>query len=432
MPRFSILVTLATLLAPTGAGAGLYYSGEPMAELPSQWRGYVLDQRMLRTIALPPRQAAPPNLARRRYEEAAARLTNRKNSLSADEAADLGAVYVRLGDPGRAIGVLRDALRRYPGQFHLVANLGTAWQMQGDLTQAAAYLHEAVRLAPAGLRNAEACHLRLVQSRLRSGPAVAGLADLFGIRYVGEDGRYHPGQLAAAERRRLPPDAVAVVQRLGLWLPADARLLWQLAELAGAAGDVRTAAMLMDGCVTELGLDDPELLEHRRLMRLAADAVRGDALQSTHAAHRNWLRPKSRRPLLARLDAPAPPAIRPDGVNPLSWAILGETALGGKDGPRFPAFLQQLDGRQVSLTGFMQPLGDDADAAAFLMVEAPVGCWYCETPEITGIVHVTADRTRPVVPVRAQVRVTGRLHLNRTDPERFLYTITNATVTETD
>ena len=40
------------------------------------------------------------------------------------------------------------------------------------------------------------------------------------------------------------------------------------------------------------------------------------------------------------------------------------------------------------MTGFMYPLREDPDMTAFLFIEAPVGCWYCEMPETTGIVFV--------------------------------------------
>ena len=62
-----------------------------------------------------------------------------------------------------------------------------------------------------------------------------------------------------AERKKLPANAVAVVQQLALWLPADGRLLWQLGELANVHGDVRTAAAILEGCVTELALGAVEL-----------------------------------------------------------------------------------------------------------------------------------------------------------------------------
>jgi hypothetical protein len=127
------------LLATTGgARAGLYYSGETMAELPSQWRGFLLDQRRLRNIAVPPIAGAPASPARLHYQEDAAKLEQaaRTRKLTADELADLGALYVRLGDAARAVTVLREAQRDYPNHFHIAANLGTAWQLQGDLGQA--------------------------------------------------------------------------------------------------------------------------------------------------------------------------------------------------------------------------------------------------------------------------------------------------------
>ena len=49
--------------------AGLYYSGESFAELPSQWRGFLLDQRALRMIAAQPIGVAPSPL-RKDYLEA--------------------------------------------------------------------------------------------------------------------------------------------------------------------------------------------------------------------------------------------------------------------------------------------------------------------------------------------------------------------------
>src|SRR5262249_4530168 len=96
-----VLLSMALLfgLAPA-TKAGLYYTGEPIAELPSQWRGFLLDQRALRNLAVKPPAAAPAGPMRLRYEEAAAQLekTARKRPLNADERADLGAVYVRLGE----------------------------------------------------------------------------------------------------------------------------------------------------------------------------------------------------------------------------------------------------------------------------------------------------------------------------------------------
>src|SRR5436305_13158123 len=85
--------------------AGLYYSGEQIAELPSQWRGFLIDQRALRNIAAKPTAKLAASPMRVRYEEAAARLdkTQRQRALTADESADLGALYLRLGDVAKSV-----------------------------------------------------------------------------------------------------------------------------------------------------------------------------------------------------------------------------------------------------------------------------------------------------------------------------------------
>jgi hypothetical protein len=431
-PCFLGIAVVVALLAPSApVCAGLYYSGETYSELPSQWRGFLLDQRMLRTIAVRPSPAATLAPARKRYETEAKKLSDRarQRPLTADEAADLGALHVRLGDAARAIEVLRAAQREHPKHFALAANLGTAWQMQGDLAQAAACLEQAVRLAPAKLRPAEQLHLKLVRLRARQPRDAQDLDDLFGIRYRA------PEPLTEADRKRLPADAIALVQQLALWLPADGRLLWQLAELAGANGDFTTAAAIMDGCVTEFGLRSAELRAHRRACRAAAEQrakKKEDDAKSLHQGHAGLFKPRSARPLDRKLDSAALPPIDAKGVNVLPWAVVTATTLDRQYRPTFPRYLKDLDGKKVTLNGYLQPLGDDGDLSAFLFVEYPIGCWYCEQPETTAIllIELPEGKTHPYT--RNQVKVRGKLVLNASDPENFLYVIRDAEVSDLD
>ncbi len=417
-----------------GAHAGLYYSGEPFAELPSQWRGFLLDQRTLRNVAVP--TLASP--ARRRYLDAANRLekAGRGRKLTADEQADLGALYVRLGELTKAVAVLRQAAREHPSHFHIAANLGTAWQLQGDLEQATAALQQAVHLAPGKWQRAEEYHLKLVRLRRREPRGAQELDDLFGVRYVGEGGRYQANRLAARERKKLPSDAVALVQQLALWLPADGRLLWQLAELANAHGDVKTAAAVMDGCVDQFGLRAADLRAHRPVLRAAANALTrapiGGPTRAGHEGHAGTLRPRSRRPLLVKIDESTLPPISPTATNLLPWAVVSETTLDRQYRPTFPKYLRELDGKRVALNGFLQPLGEASEMTTFMLIEYPVGCWYCEAPEITGIVFVELPPGKTQSFTRALLKVEGKLKLNATDPENFLYTITDTKVGEAD
>ena len=116
------LITFALLglfWSPAFSYAGLYYSGESIANLPSQWRGFLLDQRALGTIAVPPRAGTQASPLRQQYLKKAAELdkSGLVRKLSADELADLGAIYVRLGDVTRAVELLRRAQGDYPNHF---------------------------------------------------------------------------------------------------------------------------------------------------------------------------------------------------------------------------------------------------------------------------------------------------------------------------
>jgi hypothetical protein len=77
-------------------------------------------------------------------------------------------------------------------------------------------------------------------------------------------------------------------------------------------------------------------------------------------------------------------------------------------------------------------LREDSDLAAFMLVEYPVGCWYCEVPEVTGIILVELGAGKTANFTRGLIKVTGTLTLNSTDPERFLFALGKAKVSEAD
>ena len=69
--------------------------------------------------------------------------------------------------------------------------------------------------------------------------------------------------------------------------------------------------------------------------------------------------------------------------------------------------------------GYMQPLGEDLEAASFMLIEYPVGCWYCEMPEITGILRSSCPPGRATAITRGRLRIEGKLTINSKDPEDF-------------
>ena len=94
-------------------------------------------------------------------------------------------------------------------------------------------------------------------------------------------------------------------------------------------------------------------------------------------------------------------------MNALPWEAIGETTIDRQARPTFARHLRGLDGLRVELRGYMQPLGDDSDVVAFLLVEHPVGCWFCEMPDLMHIVLVELPDGKTVRFRRDRVRVQG-------------------------
>ena len=53
-------------------------------------------------------------------------------------------------------------------------------------------------------------------------------------------------------------------------------------------------------------------------------------------------------------------------------------------------------------------------------------------PEVTGIVLVELPSAKTATYSRGQVKITGKLSLNATDPENFLYTVKDAKLSGID
>ena len=95
---------------------------------------------------------------------------------------------------------------------------------------------------------------------------------IFDVNFVNEAGVYEPGVLAAAEKAKLPPDALATVQQLVLWFPLDIRLYWLLAEVYAAKGEFKAAQDIMNECVNSNKYSNRKvLMQHREAVAKVAD-----------------------------------------------------------------------------------------------------------------------------------------------------------------
>ena len=117
-----------------------------------------------------------------------------------------------------------------------------------------------------------------------------------------------------------------------------------------------------------------------------------------------------------------------EGWTEYEWRMKCEEHQSTTVAPPLP--LDHLDGKRVGLSGYMQPLGTDLECASFLLIENPVGCWYCEMPDMTGMLQVEMPTGKSLAYTRKRIRIEGTLTLNPADPENFLFTVTKAKVEE--
>jgi len=93
------------------------------------------------------------------------------------------------------------------------------------------------------------------------------------VRFVNDAGEYQPGTLATAEKAKLPPDALAIVQQLALWYPGETRLYWLLAELYAAEDDLDSAEAIFNECADSLAYGAHKvMMAHRTAVKSAVDA----------------------------------------------------------------------------------------------------------------------------------------------------------------
>jgi tetratricopeptide (TPR) repeat protein len=305
--RFPLAIILGMfLLNGSQLRAGLYNAGEPLPgpvvkERGVQALGFSQFEDVLSSlIAIGVEQAPGSKLTdspqRKHYLSRAEELQAkaRTGRLTLQDRVNWSAYLMRLRKYDEAVQALEPVMAEARQNFMVTTNLATAHQLAGHLDRALVYLQQLKDLWPQTwpgftkqqlewLRTAEKYHLEIVKLRYREvaqrspgrAPAHETLDDLFHgaqgpVRFVGESGQYEAGKLAKSERAMLPPDALAIVQQLIIWLPDDTRLYWLLGELYNADGDVEAAAKIFDDCVGNVRrFSAPELREHRQIVQEA-------------------------------------------------------------------------------------------------------------------------------------------------------------------
>jgi hypothetical protein len=304
------LAGLVVLLAGATSRAGIYNAEEPFNfeidsegfARPIQYSGgFESILKEFRQADFAPRGLdLPINEIRKKYlDRVHSRQEAGVNKLLPEELASYTADLLRLRMENDALNLLQP-LARDPrrGGFFANAHLAMAHAYRGEWREAADQEQQALLAGfpesfakltkpqltwlkrvereyylPLLTHRAEEARGGKVRERREAPDAIFGKRGMPGVQFVGEDGKFTPGKIAAAEREKLPRDAMAIVQQLLFWHPRDARLFWLLGELYNAEGEVETAATILDECSYAMSYTNPSMMEHRQALKEAAATI---------------------------------------------------------------------------------------------------------------------------------------------------------------
>ena len=78
---------------------------------------------------------------------------------------DYASALVRRGESAKAVEILESVEKERPGEYQVAANLGTAYELSGDLVKAHHWISEGIRRNPQSHEGTEWLHLRVLEAR---------------------------------------------------------------------------------------------------------------------------------------------------------------------------------------------------------------------------------------------------------------------------
>ena len=118
-------------------------------------------ERLTREAIQLPRQAEAA--LKEKVERRIARLKEHPNRLHAKWWNELAAAHIRLGDPATAASILESAVKSFPDDYGVHANLGTAYHLLGRYSKAAQHIQRDLEIDPNAHFGLEPFHLALLQ-----------------------------------------------------------------------------------------------------------------------------------------------------------------------------------------------------------------------------------------------------------------------------
>lgn len=91
-------------------------------------------------------------------------------NLNYRDKSDYAVLCLKLGDKKEGLQILEELYKQHPGEYNIVANLGTAYELNGNNAKALELLKKALALNPGSHFNSEWIHVRILEEELSDSP----------------------------------------------------------------------------------------------------------------------------------------------------------------------------------------------------------------------------------------------------------------------
>ncbi len=89
-----------------------------------------------------------------------------KNRVDFKGRSDYAAVLLKLGKTKKALEILENLVQKYPNEYNVVVNLGTAYELNGNPELALKYISKAIKLNPLSHNESEWIHEEILKARI--------------------------------------------------------------------------------------------------------------------------------------------------------------------------------------------------------------------------------------------------------------------------
>ncbi|MGV3774640.1 MAG: tetratricopeptide repeat protein [Verrucomicrobiales bacterium] len=142
-------------------------------------------------------KAPPKDYWIKREKEMRAALS--KNSDDYQAISDLAVCQMHLGDAADAVKTLTTLVKLHPEEYNLAANLGTAYELNGEPEKALLWINRAIEINPSSHQGTEWLHVKILEAKLamKQDPTYLRDHSILGMRFGAEKDVLVPHSIVA-------------------------------------------------------------------------------------------------------------------------------------------------------------------------------------------------------------------------------------------